>query len=38
MKKKLMMAGQRICLTTDTWTSIQTMNYMVVTEHFIDPS
>jgi hypothetical protein len=38
MKKKLMMAGQRICLTTDTWTSIQTMNYMVVTGHFIDHS
>jgi hypothetical protein len=38
MKKKLMMAGQRICLTTDTWTLIQNMNYMVVTGHFIDHS
>ncbi|KAK2634836.1 hypothetical protein Ddye_029628 [Dipteronia dyeriana] len=26
----------RVCLTTDTWTSIQTINYMVVTAHFID--
>ncbi|KAI3892716.1 hypothetical protein MKX03_020767, partial [Papaver bracteatum] len=26
----------RVCLTTDTWTSIQNYNYMVVTSHFID--
>ncbi|KAK2655675.1 hypothetical protein Ddye_008727 [Dipteronia dyeriana] len=26
----------RVCLTTDTWTSIQNINYMVVTAHFID--
>ncbi|KAI3872926.1 hypothetical protein MKX03_029968 [Papaver bracteatum] len=26
----------RVCLTTDTWTSIQNYNYMVVTAHFID--
>ncbi|KAK3221760.1 hypothetical protein Dsin_008785 [Dipteronia sinensis] len=26
----------RICLTTDTWTSIQNINYMVVMAHFID--
>ncbi|XP_059429180.1 zinc finger BED domain-containing protein RICESLEEPER 3-like [Corylus avellana] len=38
IKKKLLMAGQRICLTTDTWTSIQNMNYMVIIGHFIDHS
>ena len=27
---------QRVCVTTDTWTSIQNLNYMVVTTHFID--
>ncbi|TXG57181.1 hypothetical protein EZV62_018494 [Acer yangbiense] len=26
----------RVCLTTNTWTSIQNINYMVVTAHFID--
>lgn len=26
----------KICLTTDTWTSIQNINYMVLTAHFID--
>ncbi|XP_026452199.1 zinc finger BED domain-containing protein RICESLEEPER 2-like [Papaver somniferum] len=26
----------RVCLTTDTWTSSQNYNYMVVTAHFID--
>ncbi|KAM5570626.1 zinc finger BED domain-containing protein RICESLEEPER 2-like [Rosa sericea] len=25
-----------VCLTTDTWTSCQTINYMVITAHFID--
>ncbi|XP_070025760.1 zinc finger BED domain-containing protein RICESLEEPER 1-like [Nicotiana sylvestris] len=27
---------QRICITTDTWTSIQRINYMCVTAHYID--
>ncbi|MCI07527.1 HAT family dimerization domain containing protein, partial [Trifolium medium] len=27
-----------VSLTTDTWTSIQNMNYMCVTGHFIDES
>ncbi|KAH0636238.1 hypothetical protein KY289_036153 [Solanum tuberosum] len=26
----------RICLTTDTWTSVQRINYMCLTAHFID--
>jgi hypothetical protein len=33
---KALMSGQRICLTIDTWTSIQNLNYMCVTAHFID--
>ncbi|PRQ21096.1 putative ribonuclease H-like domain, hAT-like transposase, RNase-H [Rosa chinensis] len=28
--------GHSVCLTTDTWTSCQNINYMVVTAHFID--
>ncbi|PRQ29667.1 putative transcription factor/ chromatin remodeling BED-type(Zn) family [Rosa chinensis] len=37
-KKKLKtdLAHYRVCLTTDTWTSVQNFNYMVLTAHFID--
>ena len=28
--------GRQVCVTMDTWTSIQNLNYMVVTTHFID--
>uniref|UniRef100_A0A803PI39 HAT C-terminal dimerisation domain-containing protein n=1 Tax=Cannabis sativa TaxID=3483 RepID=A0A803PI39_CANSA len=37
-KKKLksVMSRERVCLTTDTWTSIQNINYMGVTSHWID--
>ncbi|KAL4652108.1 hypothetical protein ACB092_01G209400 [Castanea dentata] len=28
--------GRRVCFTTDTWTSIQNLNYMSLTCHFID--
>ncbi|KAI8550331.1 hypothetical protein RHMOL_Rhmol06G0097100 [Rhododendron molle] len=37
-KAKLMnvLRGRRISLTTDTWTSIQNLNYMCLTAHFID--
>ena len=37
-KKKLKKAfrKQRVCLTTDTWTSIQNLNYMCLTAHWID--
>ena len=28
--------GQRVSLTTDTWTSIQNLNYMCLTCHYID--
>nr|XP_023897923.1 zinc finger BED domain-containing protein RICESLEEPER 2-like [Quercus suber] len=34
--KKVLMAGQRVCLTTDTWTSIQNLNYLCLTAHYID--
>ena len=27
---------QKVCLTTDTWTSIQKINYMCLTAHYID--
>ena len=28
--------SQRVCLTTDTWTSVQNLNYMCLTAHYID--
>jgi len=28
--------GQRLCLTTDTWTSIENINYMCLRAHWID--
>lgn len=27
---------QRVSLTTDTWTSVQNISYMLITTHFID--
>lgn len=30
------LAHHRVCLTTDTWTSVQNFNYMVLTTHFVD--
>ncbi|KAK2662966.1 hypothetical protein Ddye_001540 [Dipteronia dyeriana] len=36
LKKYFKYSQVRVCLTTDTWTSIQNINYMVVTAHFID--
>ena len=30
------MHNQRVSITTDTWTSVQNINYMVVTAHFMD--
>ncbi|KAH0670555.1 hypothetical protein KY290_025971 [Solanum tuberosum] len=35
-KLKELIKNQRICLTSDTWTSIQNYTYMVVTAHWID--
>ena len=36
LKIFLKKSTQRISLTTDTWTSIQNINYMCLTAHFID--
>ncbi|CAL9030025.1 unnamed protein product, partial [Prunus brigantina] len=36
IKSVLTHNAQRVSLTTDTWTSIQNINYMVLTTHFID--
>lgn len=34
--KKVLSASQRVCLTTDTWTSLENLNYLCLTAHFID--
>lgn len=34
--KNMLKNCQKICVTTDTWTSIQRINYMCLTAHFID--
>jgi hypothetical protein len=36
LKLKALLNGQRVCLTTNTWTSLHNLNYMCVTAHFID--
>ena len=36
LKSILSMNHQMVSLTTDTWTSIQNINYMCVTAHYID--
>ena len=36
LKLFLLKSSQEICLTTDTWTSLQNVNYMVITTYFID--
>ncbi|KAK2415525.1 zinc finger BED domain-containing protein RICESLEEPER [Trifolium repens] len=38
LRSLLSLNHQMVSLTTDTWTSIQNMNYMCVTGHFIDES
>ncbi|CAI0401485.1 unnamed protein product [Linum tenue] len=35
-KLKRVLKGQRVCLTTDTWSSNQNINYMCLTAHWID--
>jgi len=35
-KLKKALKDQRLCLTTNTWTSIQNINYMCLTAHWID--
>ena len=37
--KKLLknhLKNERLCLTTDTWSSVQNYNYMYLTAHWID--
>nr|KAJ0220731.1 hypothetical protein LSAT_V11C200070700 [Lactuca sativa] len=36
IKVKDMLKGQTVCLTTDTWSSVQNYNYMCLTAHWID--
>ncbi|KAL4283691.1 hypothetical protein GQ457_16G010400 [Hibiscus cannabinus] len=36
LKQYLKSSCSRVCLTTDTWTSLQMVNYMCLTVHFID--
>lgn len=35
-KIKCAISDQRVSITTDTWTSIQNINYTVITAHFLD--
>ncbi|KAL7090882.1 hypothetical protein ACP275_12G069900 [Erythranthe tilingii] len=35
-KLRSLLKSERICLTTDTWTSIQNINYICLTTHWID--
>ncbi|KAL6501373.1 hypothetical protein OROGR_026506 [Orobanche gracilis] len=35
-KLQSVISGHRVSITTDTWTSIQNINYMVITAHFLD--
>jgi len=35
-KKYLIHSCQRVCVTTDTWTSLQMINYMAIIAHYID--
>jgi hypothetical protein len=36
LRAMFLTTGARVCLTIDTWTSVQNLNYMCVTCHFID--
>ena len=36
MRNLLKKSNQRVCLTTDSWTSLQNLSYMCLTAHFID--
>ncbi|XP_054800155.1 zinc finger BED domain-containing protein RICESLEEPER 1-like [Prosopis cineraria] len=37
LKQVLKKSANRVCLTTDCWTSTQNFNYLCLTCHFIDP-
>ncbi|KAG5553647.1 hypothetical protein RHGRI_011517 [Rhododendron griersonianum] len=36
LRKMFKKSNLRVCLTTDTWTSLQNISYMCLTAHFID--
>jgi len=36
LRLRAFLSNKRICITTDTWTSMQNINYMYVTASFID--
>jgi hypothetical protein len=36
LRLKVFLSGQRVCITINTWTSLQNLKYMCVTAHFID--
>lgn len=36
LKSVLSADKQRVCITTNTWTSIQMSNFMIIIDHFID--
>ena len=36
LKKIFKEKSERVCLTTDTWTSVQRINYMCITAHYND--
>jgi hypothetical protein len=38
VKLKASLRGKRICITIDTWISLQNLNYMVVSASYIDSS
>ena len=33
--RKVLMSSQKVCLTTDTWTSIQNINYLYLIAHIL---
>jgi len=36
LRSMFLTTGARVCLTIDSWTSVQNLNYMCITAHFID--
>jgi hypothetical protein len=36
LRKMFLTTGQRVCFTTNIWTSVQNLDYMSITAHFID--
>ena len=36
LKEYLVHSCQKVSVTTDTWTSLQRINYMVITAYFVD--